>query len=115
MVCLWHGIIGDRYAEYIMGYRSFGVDIMFTLFTPTPFSRGVVESVGIHRCGGGNMVRTAVRVVLCQPAGWRVIVLRCVLYWPACGLAGYCAAVQCVEWLKRCLMMWYTTIKDGGW
>ena len=97
-VCLWHGIIGDRYAEYIIGYRSFGVDIMFTLFTPTPFSRGVGESVGVHRAAVASMNA-----------------LRCVLYWPACGLAGYCAAVQCVEWLKRCLMMWYTTIKDGGW
>ncbi len=53
-----------RYAEYIMGYRSFGVDIMFTLFTPTPFSRGVGESVGVHRAAVVDYERTAVRVVL---------------------------------------------------
>ena len=44
---------------------------------PTPFSRGRIVGVGVHRGGGENTERPVWRVVLRQPVRWRVIVLLC--------------------------------------
>ena len=61
-----------------MGYRSFGVDIIFAALSPLPSVVGWIVSVWCAPpAGSENRERRGGRVVLRQPAGWRVIVLLC--------------------------------------
>ena len=74
MTTAWN--YGKRYAEFFIGYICFGVDIIFASLSPLPSVVGWIDCVWCAPpAGGGNRERPAGRVVLRQPAGWRVIEL----------------------------------------